>query len=57
MLPTSLTISKYHDKKRRVAYQRITKMLNIQPELDETDKQDTQINILQQHKSLECLLD
>lgn len=47
MLPTSTNISKYHDKKRRVAYQRITKMLNIQPECEETDKQhDTQHNIL-----------
>jgi hypothetical protein len=30
MLPVSLTISKYHDRKRRVEYVRITKMLNIQ---------------------------
>jgi hypothetical protein len=36
MLPTSLTVSKYHDRKRRVEYVRITKMLNIQPEADST---------------------
>lgn len=42
MLPTSLAIAKHHDKKRRVAYQKITKILNIQPESDETDKHDTQ---------------
>ena len=27
MLPTTKTMNKYHDKKRRVEYQRITRML------------------------------
>lgn len=29
MLPTTLTLNKFHDKKRKIEYERITKMLKL----------------------------
>lgn len=54
MLPIGNLLAKYHDKKRRIQYVKITRMLNIQPEEDSTHESQT---MKVDHKSLECLLD
>ena len=56
-MPTSLTLSKYHDRKRRIEYMRITKMLHINPESAIGDHSSTNHQSLNDHQSLECLLD
>jgi len=37
MVPISVTLAKYHDKRRKIEYVRITKMLNIPADNDETE--------------------
>jgi hypothetical protein len=49
MMPISITLSKYHDRKRRIEYVRITRMLNIAPMRCNSKDEP--------HKSMECLLD
>ena len=37
MVPISVTLAKYHDKRRKIEYIRITKMLNIPTEKEKDD--------------------